>query len=69
MLFQNINLNTLTALELKILLNSIDTYVVGIEDGEYKYPDDSVYNKLQDFANQICDVIQSQDVDTDETTR
>jgi len=57
-MFKNINLKKLSKLELRILLNSIDSYIVDIEHGEYQYPDDKVYNMLQDFTNEICEAIQ-----------
>ena len=52
-MFKNIDLKKLSVLELRILLNSIDSYIVDIEQGEYQYPDDKVYNMLQDFTNEI----------------
>ena len=57
-MFKNINLKKLSKLELRILLNSIDSYIVDIEHGEYQYPDEKVYNMLQDFTNKICEAIQ-----------
>lgn len=60
-MFKNINLKKLSLLELRILLNSIDSYIVDIEHGEYQYPDDKVYNMLQDFTNEICEEIQNKD--------
>jgi len=57
-MFKNINLKKLSVLELRILLNSLDSYIVDIEHGEYQYPDDKVYNMLQDFTNEICEEIQ-----------
>jgi len=60
-MFKTINLKRLTKLELRILLNSIDSYIVDIEHGEYQYPDDKVYNMLQDFTNEICEEIQNKD--------
>ena len=60
-MFKNINLKKLSVLELRILLNSIDSYIVDIEHGEYQYPDDKVYNMLQDFTNEICEEIQNKD--------
>jgi len=60
-MFKNINLKKLSVLELRILLNSLDSYIVDIEHGEYQYPDDKVYNMLQDFTNEICEEIQNKD--------
>jgi hypothetical protein len=57
-MFKNINLKKLSKLELRILLNSIDSYIIDIEHGEYQYPDEKVYNMLQDFTNKICEAIQ-----------
>ena len=60
-MFKNINLKKLSVLEFRILLNSLDSYIVDIEHGEYQYPDDKVYNMLQDFTNEICEEIQNKD--------
>ncbi len=58
-MFKNINLKRLTKLELRILLNSIDDYIIGIEEDKFKYKNDEVYNMLQDFTSEICEEIQS----------
>ena len=58
-MFKNINLKRLTKLELRILLNSIDDYIIGIEEDKFKYKNSEVYNMLQDFTSEICEEIQS----------
>jgi len=58
-MFKNINLKRLTKLELRILLNSIDSYIVEIEIGEIQHNFDDVENKLKDFTDKICEEIQS----------
>ena len=58
-MFKNINLKRLTMEELRILLDSIDNYISVNANQQTQNISDEVENKLREFGDEICEVIQS----------
>ena len=60
-MFKNINLKRLTIKELRILLDSIDSYVMTNANQQTQNISDEVENKLREFGDKICEEIQNKE--------